>query len=483
VAKINFQELLLAKGEKILLGVGAVGLGGLLLWSVASALGGPASPSTTVSTFTGEATRIDGAVRSTAESTVEDVPPWVKKDPGFAMLDSRNFPLQTPVFEPTTEPSKLRDLPPVLTPIGAPQLNLIRAPMPAYDVRVENGKVTIGVLTSVKIGPNDKDAIKRFRDGAKQKSQQPRPQVPVMGGGAPGGGGFAPGTGGLGGFGPGGGGPGSPDGGGGPRGGGMGAFGGFNANDGRTETFVKYVTPEQFDKDPSLVPAVTVYPLRMLSVQMAFPLKQQFEEIRKALKLQTLSEAITASNYYQGGLFAGLEVERREILPDGTVFEWATFNHEEIYRNTIRNRKLGDVEDDQYASYYTFPAYQQRLAAPYPILAEGLGSYETITLNAIAESIERLKALNRPKFDREKNKFEGGTAAENPFAPSGGASLGGGGMGGGLFAGGFSYVSPDQFSFAESVVFLTMSLLGGSASPIGSVIGTAAGTALAVRLI
>jgi len=48
-----------------------------------------------------------------------------------------------------------------------------------------------------------------------------------------------------------------------------------------------------------------------------------------------------------------------------------------------------------------------------------------------------------------------------------------GGLAGGLFAGGFAYVSPDQFSFAESIVFLTMSLLGGVASPIGSVIGTA----------
>ena len=47
-----------------------------------------------------------------------------------------------------------------------------------------------------------------------------------------------------------------------------------------------------------------------------------------------------------------------------------------------------------------------------------------------------------------------------------------GGFAGGLFAGGFAYVSPDQFSFAESVVFLTMSLLGGVASPIGSAIGT-----------
>ena len=47
-----------------------------------------------------------------------------------------------------------------------------------------------------------------------------------------------------------------------------------------------------------------------------------------------------------------------------------------------------------------------------------------------------------------------------------------GGIGGGLFAGGFSYVSPDQFSFAESIVFLTMALLGGVGSPIGAVIGT-----------
>lgn len=47
-----------------------------------------------------------------------------------------------------------------------------------------------------------------------------------------------------------------------------------------------------------------------------------------------------------------------------------------------------------------------------------------------------------------------------------------GGLGGGLFAGGFTYVSPDQFSFNESVVFLTMALLGGARSPWGTAIGT-----------
>ncbi len=48
-----------------------------------------------------------------------------------------------------------------------------------------------------------------------------------------------------------------------------------------------------------------------------------------------------------------------------------------------------------------------------------------------------------------------------------------GSIGGALFAGGFAYVSPDQFSFAESIVFITMTLLGGVASPVGAVIGTA----------
>jgi branched-chain amino acid transport system permease protein len=48
-----------------------------------------------------------------------------------------------------------------------------------------------------------------------------------------------------------------------------------------------------------------------------------------------------------------------------------------------------------------------------------------------------------------------------------------GGIGGSLFAGGFAYVSPDQFSFAESIVFITMTLLGGVASPVGALIGTA----------
>ena len=46
-----------------------------------------------------------------------------------------------------------------------------------------------------------------------------------------------------------------------------------------------------------------------------------------------------------------------------------------------------------------------------------------------------------------------------------------GGLGGGLFAGAFAYISPDQFTFAESIVLLTMALLGGVQSPFGALLG------------
>jgi branched-chain amino acid transport system permease protein len=52
------------------------------------------------------------------------------------------------------------------------------------------------------------------------------------------------------------------------------------------------------------------------------------------------------------------------------------------------------------------------------------------------------------------------------------------GLGGALFASGFAYISPDQFSLAESIVFLTMALLGG----IKSATGTALGASLLILL-
>jgi len=47
-----------------------------------------------------------------------------------------------------------------------------------------------------------------------------------------------------------------------------------------------------------------------------------------------------------------------------------------------------------------------------------------------------------------------------------------GGIGGSFYAAGFSYISPDNFSFLRSVEFLTAVLLGGAQSPFGAALGT-----------
>ncbi|SAL78980.1 branched-chain amino acid ABC transporter ATP-binding protein/permease [Caballeronia telluris] len=46
------------------------------------------------------------------------------------------------------------------------------------------------------------------------------------------------------------------------------------------------------------------------------------------------------------------------------------------------------------------------------------------------------------------------------------------GVGGALYAAGFAYISPDNFSFARSIEFLTMTLLGGAESAFGALFGT-----------
>jgi branched-chain amino acid transport system permease protein len=89
----------------------------------------------------------------------------------------------------------------------------------------------------------------------------------------------------------------------------------------------------------------------------------------------------------------------------------------------------------------------------------------------------RLKSsrLGRAMQAVRDNELAAGTCGIDTFGMkvvAFGISAAIGGLGGGLFAGGFRYISPDQFSFAESIVLLTMALLGGVQSPLGALLGT-----------
>jgi branched-chain amino acid transport system permease protein len=100
-----------------------------------------------------------------------------------------------------------------------------------------------------------------------------------------------------------------------------------------------------------------------------------------------------------------------------------------------------------------------------------------VALVLVALSVWRLKShrLGRAMQAVRDNELAAGTSGIDVFATkvvSFGISAVLGGLGGGFFAAGFRYISPDQFSFAESIVLLTMALLGGVQSPFGALIGT-----------
>jgi branched-chain amino acid transport system ATP-binding protein/branched-chain amino acid transport system permease protein len=89
----------------------------------------------------------------------------------------------------------------------------------------------------------------------------------------------------------------------------------------------------------------------------------------------------------------------------------------------------------------------------------------------------RLKSsrLGRAMQAVRDNELAAGTSGIDVFGTkvlSFGLSAVFGSLGGGLFSGGFHYISPDQFSFAESIVMLTMALLGGVQNPFGALVGT-----------
>jgi branched-chain amino acid transport system permease protein len=105
-----------------------------------------------------------------------------------------------------------------------------------------------------------------------------------------------------------------------------------------------------------------------------------------------------------------------------------------------------------------------------------LGLILVITV-LVALFVWRLKTsrLGRSMQAVRDNELAAATCGINVFATkviSFGLSAVLGAIGGGLFCGGFRYISPDQFSFAESIVLLTMALLGGVQSPFGALIGT-----------
>ena len=196
MAKPNIQDILLKKGDKIALGVGAALVGGLTLWGVAN-FATADSPASLVKQFDGKATALKSQVA--AEGTdAPELPAWVMKGADKVAIDTAQFALAGAPFETVDKPDSLRNNPRVLL-IDNAQFDFVRFPMRAWDFRTqEDGSTLVGFKVATAMGVTDKATLDANLKGLEkrgslkaappQRTQQPGVPVGVRPGmpGAPG---------------------------------------------------------------------------------------------------------------------------------------------------------------------------------------------------------------------------------------------------------------------------------------------------------
>ena len=432
MAKPNIQDILLQKGDKIALGVGAALVGGLTLWGVAN-FATADSPTALVKQFDGKATTLKSQVAAEGTDAAE-LPAWVMKGADKVPIDAAQFALAGTPFEPIDKPDTLRSNPKVLW-IDNAQIDFVRFPMRAYDIRVqEDGNVLVGVKVTVAKGETDAATIKKNLDGLTGRSNlkfKPPVRAPLppgiaamingLQGGRPGSPGGSPGIPGSPGGSPGipgspGGSPGTP--------GSPGAYpgdSGGSPNAARDDQTVAYMTPAEALKSGKPL-AETVYPLRAVIVTATFPIKKQIEEVRQSLRAKTNEEAIAlaAVNGSAGPVFAGFEVDRRVLVPGGAWSDWTPYDHKAEYLRNVYARAIDTVPDAGNLLYFVPPA-DQEMVYPLPVYADGLGEYKKITIPSIVKEMAELTKLSLPKMTESEFalKFSGKSTNTNPFVPLG----------------------------------------------------------------
>ncbi|AMV23364.1 hypothetical protein VT84_03075 [Gemmata sp. SH-PL17] len=187
---------------------------------------------------------------------------------------------------------------------------------------------------------------------------------------------------------------------------------GYNMNARRMDEgkVIKYVSLKDIDAaiEKGNHPALTVIPVRMVTIHAVVPYKAQLEEIRKALRLTSDAEARAWGPFYDG-----FEIQRREsrILANGkeeVIQEWVelpkdvtstegNYKFEEKYIDMIDTRKVADHIDEGYFPYFLKP--DMMLSMPLPMLAKDLNAkYPEITLKPILDNIKKLEEKNTQKI-------------------------------------------------------------------------------------
>jgi hypothetical protein len=440
MAKMNFKNLLLEKGER--LGIyAAAGLMALLIVFAAYSAMDAKSPDKTVEDFTNSVKKIDQDIKN-PNPQAPDLPDWAKGKYKVELVDGRAYPTVYPWFDPIAQPDNKRQNPRVL-PVAEFQVDFVAPKVLAIDI-TDDGKV--GLLEFRKTGNQQAPNLEQWRQQyqgkqlkniPKGKSAAPQ-HNPGAGFGPPGamppGAGFGPPPGGSGypggsfppaggSFPPAGGSfpPGamSEEGGGRmfPPGGmpGMGGYGAqFDTNAQRGE--VRYVSldDEQAFKGKSL--AMSIFPKRMVVIHAAFPYKEQLDEIRRALKLDSIAQVFQTDGATP--LFKGVDLERRMVFAN-RASEWQPLDYNQnyvpIYKRLVAEHP--DPEDLNYVKMH----YAHKLWMAYPEALQT--TYPEVRMKTITDTIQKQKDLNKPPVQaKADNRLKG---EGDIFAPIGAQNTGG----------------------------------------------------------
>lgn len=475
-SKVKFdpKDFLLKKGEYLAMGVAGFCLVVLLLWG-ASKWGSAKDPNDIARGLSESADRLTQRIQSDAPTPEElkEIQPadFIVKPPINKPAKISDFPIQVPLFDPTAQPNTKRENPIVFN-VTEYQVDLTRSAMPGYDIIYDaDNEPLIAVLATKVKSELDKAKIQQAANALKRQGKigqsvnKQNKQPPVMPPGAPGAPGVPP---------PGGGeGPGLP----GP---GMmmpGAVGGspygtpgsgYEANSRRNDEgrVLTYVPLKDVDKalTDGKPPALTVIPVRLVTIHAVVPYKQQLEELKRALRLpapvavtnakgevvnQAELTAAEANARAWGPWYDGFEIQRREtqVLSNGQVRviqEWGdlpkenrtdgNYKFEEKYIEKIDTRAIGHSYDEGFLPYFLKP--EMMLSMPLPLLAPDLKEkYPEIRLKTINDNIKKLEDAARPKVTASElaNKLQGNKPKNAIYAgrlnDTGALGIGGGGEG------------------------------------------------------
>lgn len=453
--KVDFKKLMLEKGEKYGVGVGAAIMVLLIVWGI-SAASGSVNTDKTASELSSQATGIKTKIATGPAGEVKPLEPWITNKVVYDPIDPLAH-MNKPYFVDIEIDSLKRGRPMIFGPTEF-QVDIVREPIYRYQFIYDEKDglpKSIYVVQEKKKGEplkinelkenftkfNKKRAYSGNRNQRGPGGGAPGVGGPGMGGpgmGGPGSGGpgvggpgmggpgmGGPGMGGPGMGGPGMGGPGMGGPGMGGPGMGGGGYGGFpggpagGSGSGYSSEVVRELVTvpikDFLEGNKNITPAQFTRPMRAVVFAASFPWRKQLEEFQKKLRFNTLNELI--ADQAELPQFKGFKLKRRVTTPDGRVGAWEDYDWQAAYEPIFMEKIVKDHEDPPELAP-VIPSEETKLFVPLPKLVRG--EYPKVALPSIERTLTALKNSNQgDRVVPGGSKLEGGG---DIFARGGGKS-------------------------------------------------------------